>query len=278
MSDILRRTPEAILVAHQLDPHRIELFVEGVTDRHFVEWLTDPTRSEDALVREMTTVEIDQGHGGERGRLIAFATQIDGRHERIRFFADADWDRLLGIAQPTNVWLTDPRDIEGYFFRRDCIEKILRVGIGTTSVDADDVLQDVRRIARRVGLLRVLSARTKQHLSFQNTSLWRHLTATRGRVEFNEEGFMRSLLQNSDLSLGELENWQSDLDQIEHQMESVDSAQVIHGKDALEVLAKAFSCFGVRKEDTTALVRTSFERGLVEQGSTLEDLVSYLSP
>ncbi len=159
----------------------------------------------------------------------------------------------------------------------DCLDKSLRLGVPTRVVSAQDVLADVMRIGRRVGLLRCLSARERLERPVQRTSLWKHLKGAKGRVRHNETSYVSALLQNADVPLGRLEDLLDQLSAIEREHSAVPDSELVHGKDAQEIFGKALSCFKVCKDDAARLLWTSFERGWVEDGSTLDKVRGYLS-
>ena len=100
----------------QRDPQRRVLFVEGLRDLAFWKILVPIMERANTVIYPISEILIDIENGGERGRLFAFARLIQGGplQARVRFFADADYDRILNIECPENVVLTDWRDLEAY--------------------------------------------------------------------------------------------------------------------------------------------------------------------
>jgi hypothetical protein len=142
-----------------MDQARRELFVEGPRDRLFLSWLASSGKDPNVSIIEIDFVELPELPGGNKGRLIYFAEQL-GRGAcdvRIQMFADADWDRLLERPVPARVWITDHRDMEGYLLRVECLEKVLRLGLGNAAVSAEVVLTSIKEHARRLCLLRLTS-------------------------------------------------------------------------------------------------------------------------
>lgn len=274
---MIKRTPEAIVTAHVMDPARRELFVEGPRDRLFLRWLLGKDLHSNANVIEISAIDLpDVNAGGERGRLMAFARWLDGREVRIRFFADADFDRLLGRAVPPKVWLTDLRDMEGYILCELCLEKVLKLGVGTEAITAENLIETVRTLGRRLGLLRLLSEKEGFNLPFQRTNLSRYLRFLGGRLGLIFEGYVQALLQNAEINLGMKDSVLNGLAVLEREYARFPDSEIIHGKDTFSIIAKALSKFDVEEEEVKKMLWTSFEAGLVKAGSNLEAVQQYL--
>ena len=203
---MIRRTPEAIVIAHVMDQSRKSLYVEGLRDRLFLSWLLGDQADNGAVIAEIDFVEIpESGAGGNRGRLIKFAEQLGTKDVAIRMFADADWDRVLGRCLPQRVWLTDYRDLEGYILCERCLDKLLRLGIGTERVSARNLLAAVLNSARPLGALRLASDIDGLNLPFQNTDLTRHVAGEGEAISVDLASYLRALLQNAGISLSRLQ-------------------------------------------------------------------------
>ncbi len=259
-----------------MDPSRRELYVEGSRDRLFLAWLLAGAGIS-ASVLEIAWVDLPSRIlGGERGRLIHFATYLGDRDIEIRMFADADFDRLLARAVPNRVWLTDHRDMEGYFLRKECIDKALQLGIATERVSAVELLATVQRHGRCLGLVRIMSEIDGLSLPFQATRLRRYLHFERGQIELDFDEYLQTLAQNAGISLTGLDQLRERLSELAVRFASAPDSEVIHGKDALCIIEVALSKFGVAQGEAARLVCTSFEAHFIERGSTLEAVVRYL--
>jgi hypothetical protein len=96
-------------------------------------------------------------------------------------------------------------------------------------------------------------------------------------VRFEEERHVRALLQNPGRSLGEIPGLLDELAEIETEYASIGDSELVHGKDAEEVLAKALSCFKVCKADSSRLLWTSYERAFANQEPNLQAAESFLT-
>lgn len=274
---MLRRSPEAVAVAHAMDHSRKELYVEGQRDRLFLSWLLGRNMNVNTSVREINFVDLPTGIlGGERGRLIYFANWLGTRATRIRMFADADWDRLLTRPVPERIWLTDHRDMEGYVLSEKCLDKVLRLGVGTDAISAEALLANVREVGRLLGLVRLMSERDALGFPFRRTQLERHLDVHACQVSLDLEGYLRALLQNAGISLARLGGLKDRLAEVEPIYASIPDSEIIHGKDAMCILEVALSRFEIDPRDVPRLMWTSFEASFVVGGSTLDTVAGFL--
>ena len=91
----IRRHPDAIIMAHKMDPTRRELYVEGARDRLFLAWVFSDLIDRNTSIQQIAFVEmVDSIEGGERGRLIAFARRIEGESDTRRTWLSDTTERL----------------------------------------------------------------------------------------------------------------------------------------------------------------------------------------
>jgi hypothetical protein len=274
---MIRRTPEAIVVAHTMDRSRRELYVEGRSDRIFLTWLLDESADKGAVILEIAFVDLPGTVlGGNKGRLIQFADWLGDQEIQIRMLADADWDRLLDRPVPVRVSLSDYRDMEGYILCEGCIDKVLRLGMGIDDVSAIALLAAVLQQGRRLGVLRLVSELDNLNLPFQNTDLSRHVNGTAERVSIDLDGYLRALLQNAGISLARFEEIRVRLQTISNRFALCPDKDMVHGKDAMQVLDVALRKRGINQGESERLLWTSFEAAFVEEGSTLETVASFI--
>lgn len=274
---MLRRTPESILTALKMDSERCELYVEGIRDRIFLTWVAEPPERKNTLVLPIDSVELsDSFTGGNRGRLMAFAQFVPPDQERIIFFADADFDRLVKREPPPLLWLTDNRDLEGYVFTVHCIDRVLRLGLGIENPSSDKVFTKIKNFGRRLGLLRLLSEKQRMNLPFQKADLRRCLRKSGDELELYFDRYLKSLLQNANLKLSELENIKRLLDELTSEFESTADSEIIHGKDVMCIFQKYLEVVYDNKINGESLLWCSFEREMIDQFSTLKKVAEYI--
>lgn len=270
-----RHDPAALLATYELDPDRCDLVVEGISDRHFLEWLVGSSKDPKAAIMAISEIEMpDVGNGGARGRLMALAREAPGTLAPLRFLADADFDRLEDAQVPPNVWLTDRRDLEGYLVRSDCLEKIWRLALAS-NLDEQQLLDSLVCAAKEIMFLRMASRRLRLDLPFAETDLRKRVVATQRSVEVDVEKLARALLQNGLVSLSELDSLLSETRKLARSEHHPDH-DLIHGKDYLELLGEVLLKCGVSREDSARCVWSSFERVHAQDYPVLTAVVTYL--
>lgn len=274
----MRREPKAILVAHKMDPTRRDVYVEGPDDKSLVKWVSEQSIGINARILTIDGVDLPEVQGGNRGRLIEFARLVEDHPAKIRFLADADTDRLLGRPIPSNVWLTDFRDAEGYFFQPPCVEKALALGIGDR-FDAEQVLGNILSRGRILGALRLFSERENMQLPFQRTDPWKSLSysSQTAQVDLDLRRYVGTLLQNAGRSLTEREGIIEGVNELIRSMRHVPDHELLHGKDAVLILEKVLIEFDIPRGNAVRILRASFERSHVENYPNLNAVVRYLS-
>lgn len=234
-------------LTHELrnDRRRRVLFVEGLRDLAFWKGLVPHAERQDTVIYPVSVVECPALEGGERGRLLwlareMFATIFRGR---VHFFADADVDRILGIALSENVSLTDGRDLESYGLSVNCLNEICATGLSRDD-DARMVLRFVREISRPIGVLRVASARANLNMRFQHTltdkTVRKFVVRQDGACRLDLPRLVNNLLQNSNISLRESPRIMSLHIEEESRQAVLADAELIHGKDFIRCLAMYF--------------------------------------
>ena len=278
---IPRREPRAVILAHKLDPERREVYVEGRSDKLFLLWIAGDDLHKDALIREISAIEFsDNIAGGEKGRLLHFAELVKETGLSIRFFSDADYDRLLDriTALPSNVTLTDGRDIEAYFLREDCFEKIVNLAIRTDRFSGQDLLNQIIHICKELAVLRIYSELNELALPFRRTSLRRHLEiAGFHQLHINLESYLGVLLQKANMSLELRGNILESLAGIQEEYQAADDTELVHGKDLIEVLGEVFLANNQSRESAEPVLRTSFDRSLVNEYPSLANINAFIT-
>jgi hypothetical protein len=260
-----------------MDPDRLELYVEGRRDRVFLQWILKGNQSKHALIKEIAFVDLPGVVGGERGRLIAFASAVEGKTQRLLFFADADYDRLLGRSLPGNVILTDGRDLEGYILREDCMEKVIALGLTSDTIPADKVLNQALMVGKRLAHIRLLSEINNLRLAFQATNLKKHLVWEKdGSLSFSLKTYLSALLSNSQRSLTQTDYILSEVQNLEMRFKETPILELIHGKDFMEILDKFLDHATKDARITSDTIWMTFERSHVLFYQALQKIYNLL--
>jgi hypothetical protein len=257
-----------------MDPGRRDLYVEGQRDRSFIQWLTEGERDRNVRIIEIAFVDIpEQQIGGERARLIAFAKEVSEHSADILCFADSDMDPLWGRGVPSNVRLTDGRDLEGYVLRIECVDKVIRVGLGL-GISAEPIFQSLLDCGRRLGTLRFLSEQEGLSLPFQKTKLRKYVKVEENRVGVDFDGYVTALMQNAKARLAERSSLMAKFDEAVEALSVHADSMIVHGKDMLALVDAFASHYSV--ESGGALLWTSFEKRFVSDYPMLIQVCNYV--
>lgn len=261
-----------------MDRSRRELYVEGNHDRIFLNWLVGDEKNPDALVVDIRSVELPSSTvGGEKGRLIDFAKEVEGADAQIKVFADADTDRVLGRSVPSNVWLTDQRDLEGYVLRRECIEKVINLGFLNDKLDADEVLRQVALLGRKLGIFRLMSELDERDLPFKRTQVKRYIVLESNTIKLDLERYASALLQNAGISLKGVVEVINRHSETEDEYSHLDDKEIVHGKDAIMVLGYFLRTQGLQSQEVEWLLRCLYEKQWLDESPALERTYRFLT-
>jgi hypothetical protein len=271
---MLRRDVASIVAAHKLDPERRELYVEGRQDAAFLSVLVRETKDPNTIIQVIGAVDLPIPGGGERGRLIEFARQVEELHLGIAFFADQDVDMLLGRAIPSNGWLTDGRDLESYLLQPEAFLKLPASVVSLAEEQALHLLEELLREAKRLGILRVYSAVNDLALPFQVTDFRRCVSGEGTTIAVDVERYVKTLCQNCGRSLSTVATITEGLASLEASYGGVDPLQLVHGKDALHLLDIVLRRLD-RRFSSRALW-LAFERSMTGSFPRLTEVIGFL--
>jgi hypothetical protein len=276
---MLRRSPETILVAHKVDPGRREVYVEGGRDRAFLNWLADDGRPVTATVIPIDFVDVPEvEEGGNRERLRLFLIGVVSAGYEIHGLVDADQATLIGEEVPSNAWVTDLRDAEGYVLGEENVEIALRLGCGIEGVSASALLKSTSEVALFLAATRLVSYRDRLQLPVSRSRFKGYIRATSGGVlVLDRRGYLQALLQSADISLRELNNVDQRISQTMDEMSVLPIEKVRHGKDCIRLLTVQFRALGADDvTDVAPLLWTSFRIESLSQFPVLQEIVGFM--
>lgn len=226
------------------DPDSLVLFVEGFGDLRFWSLMVPISQRVRASVYPIQIVEIEGGAEGERGRALQLAEALwetDVR-DRVLFFIDADYDRLLGRQHRPNVVLTDYRDLEAYAYELDALTALL-FSMGEDPGAAGQLAAICDAVLRPCGTLRLADATHRHRLPFQQTwgdRLRRHIRGPRNNPHIDVDQAIRVLLQNRGEGPADAPTIRAQYDAVAQQLCGAPSRDFVHGKDLINVIAWRF--------------------------------------
>jgi len=137
----------------------VVLVVEGTRDQQFFAQLVPYADRVNATVIPVSEIEIPPVEGGERGRALWLASELQTDAEvrdRVFFFLDADVDHFLAARYPASVILTDYSDFECYVLN-ECSIRHMLVVFGGNSDQFVDVKGKLLELCRPIKAARVAS-------------------------------------------------------------------------------------------------------------------------
>jgi hypothetical protein len=168
--------------------------------------------------------------------------------------------------------------MEGYFFQSRCVEKALALGIASDKLHAQNLLKNILTVGRVLSALRLLSDDENLNLPFQHTDVSRCISfsKTTGRIELDLKRYVTTLLQNANQSLNERVALIERVHNLHESLTSISDYELLHGKDAIRLLEKILSNYGIPKSDAIRILRASFERVFINDYPALSSVNQYL--
>ncbi|MEU4571462.1 hypothetical protein [Nonomuraea sp. NPDC023979] len=278
----MRRDPKAVVAAHRMDRERRELYVEGVRDKSFLEWLVEPNRNDSAIIRTIDFVDIpDVIEGGNRERIVRFLEIIDGDDVQIRGLIDADHEHLRSAEEkrsyPSKIYLTDWRSLESYVLTIECLDRALRLGCSLEAPTAASLFSSIAKVVRDVSGIRFLSESEELRLPLNEYRWLKHVAfSSKGGVTADLDAILRSLMQAAKVSLSRRAELMEKLDGVLEMLAALDDLYVLHGKDFMKILTAQLRCMGVSIDDAGRLMWTSFRRSHAREFPNLSKVMAYL--
>lgn len=254
---------------HELrsDPDRRILFVEGDHDLGFWRTLVPISERGNTTIYKIGSVNYFVEEGGERGRIIAVAREFEASefNERVAFFADADTDRILSRAVPSNVTLTDVRDRESYANNNRCVSAICKTGFNKNDAFLEETLNLKSSLLRPIAIMRLTSDRSDLKLPFQrtfnyvcgeNSTIRRYWMRSGRSFTVDIQRITSALLQNCGRSLNERGALIESISAERDRMGDIPDDQIVHGKDFVAFISWRFDCSQAISETIVNLAMT----------------------
>lgn len=240
-----RRSIDDLLALYRLHPDLPDYYVEGRTDRLFLEYILQGCSAKVIEVDEIEIpVEVLMKHNlteGARQRVVALAAELRGAFSRehgknVRCIVDADFGRLLGNAEtlPSLLRFTDYSCIESYWFDELHLEKYVRFGLRQPAALAGrSIVEDLAPTMRKLFVLRAAGSRLLEGMSWLDPTsclVWRN-----NSISFDETTFLGRWLNKN--SASGLTDKVIDLAQDLYRTLPDDPRHSLHGHDLVEVLS-----------------------------------------
>lgn len=273
-----RREAIAHIKSLEFDPSRKILVVEGKTDRLFLEHLTSGEIAINTTILEISSVEFhEQISGGNRGKIIYFASLTNKEEERLKFLVDKDYSKYTNDIIPNNVILTDYKDLESYLFEEKYLDKFLKIGLKTEKIKAKKILEELNK-AKYFGFVRITSLEKEMNLSINKTNdkLSKYLEFDNTfNLTIKQEKYLDSLIQNSTYSV-EKTILKKNVDEIIDKYSIEENRNIVHGKDAISIIEEICVKLGYKSENIGSVFWMSFDGTKVSKYPNLKKAVDFI--
>lgn len=274
----MKQVPKAILKSFEMDPDRKVLYVEGKRDRLFFEYILENKLGKNVLIREISTVELPDCEGGEKGRLMFFAHVIsNSKIENLKFFTDADYDLLLEKSLPPNIITTDYKDLEAYLYEEDIFLKFILLGLATDKISVK-YLKDKICNCRILAYLRIINERYNYHLPINETnknfSRYFSIKANLSSA-FDYDKYITTLLQKIN-RLKKKDDVLKKLEIIKQDFNHIPIKYIVHGKDVINLLKEIAHALNLDKKNVEKVFWTCFDKSTIPNYTNLATVLQFL--
>jgi uncharacterized protein DUF4435 len=203
-----RRTIEELIARYELEPTLRDVYVEGYSDSLFFRWFLQKSDASNVVVYEIDSVRIDTQtvlkhrlEVGNRGRLIAFALEVDRRithPHQVTCIVDRDYDAPLQREFSVGVLLfTDYTSLELYSFNESTLTKFLSIVARTMPERPVILLGKFCSILHETFFIRLVNI--KLELNAEWFEFTRCCEFRKGSLEFDSAEFVKRYLNKNGL-------------------------------------------------------------------------------
>lgn len=162
---IERRNLQEIIQTHKLEPNLKTIYVEGITDKYFLENFLELENINDITIYEIDTInfreiydEVDVRRNCKK-KVIVLSKELQSKLinvAKVLCVVDKDFDlHLNSIEQNLYLRYTDYNSIELYCFNYYCLKKILTELVRIATIDVNAFLKRISLILRQIFFLRL---------------------------------------------------------------------------------------------------------------------------
>lgn len=264
---MIRRAPEALISAARMDPERRDLYVEGISDKLILEYLLNGSIHKNVRILPIDlAVEINLADGGAKGRVLAFASFAENKGiQNLRFLADSDLDALFNDEYPSNTFLTDFPDMEGYVISERNLDKLLKVAHVREYPSVKNLHEALLSISSELGLLRFISRRFSLGLSITNTKKLKSISIDSNLPVLDFKRLITTVCHNTSEKQYNADELLFKTEQAREEFEKASQSQRIRGKDYIELMSITLRKLKLSKsEEGSTLLATMHEENTLK--------------
>lgn len=203
----IKRSIEELSAIYAVEPEIRDVFVEGATDKLFIEWYLCKKGIDNVSVYTIELIDISDEvlskHnlrlGSNRCRVIALSCELEercGPDCNVICIADRDFeDYCPSVGMNSYLSFTDGNALELYAFTPSVIEKFLLVALGGFPLSTKNFIDTVGNILNRIFAIRLTNERLRWGMSW--IPFTRYINVSRTRIEFMEDDYIRAYLQKN---------------------------------------------------------------------------------
>ncbi|MBD2694962.1 DUF4435 domain-containing protein [Anabaena catenula] len=249
MDNEIRRTLDELVMRYELEPELRDIYVEGKTDKLFLEWFLNNRGIKNVSVYEIDTVDISAERlfkielkDNNRSRVIALALFLDQFSEttpHIICIADKDFDWLFEIHyQCRLLFFTDYSCLEMYLFNEQVLNKLLFLSLRISQLKAENILKELSKVLEDLFLIRatreLLNIDTDMLDNFGKCCNW---DKSKIQFQFDLQTYIEKYSNKCSMSLGEKSIFIQTMEELRIKAEKLEDARYkIHGHDFTDVL------------------------------------------
>jgi hypothetical protein len=251
MENELERSLDELITRYDLEPELCcDIYVEGNTDKHLIEWFLEKEGYQYFAIYEINTVYVPKQKlcvmeldNNNRSRVIALALEMQNQLSvtplHLTCIADKDFDELFKRHDECECLLfTDYSSIEMYLFKETVINKFLHLVVRLSKIQARDIINNLSPILEELFLIRATNEALKwgmEWLPFDTKNCIK-LNQDKINIEFKGTVFIEKYLsKNSKLSQKSV--FMNKLEELKLQSDSLTEKRLkIRGHDFIDVL------------------------------------------
>ena len=202
-----KRILEEICSIYSLEPQLKDIFVEGRSDKYFVEWYLQDSNVDDVSVYSIDLIDIPDEilaehnltKGSKRSYVLALSCTLAARFPselNVLCLADRDFEDYRTTVKINRYLLfTDCNSLDLYPFSLNTMHKFTMVALGGFPVSAETLMDMLDNILRRLYLLRLANELLGWGMEW--VPFTRYIIVRGCSVSFNENRFTQAYLHKN---------------------------------------------------------------------------------
>jgi hypothetical protein len=202
-----KRTIDELNTLYELEPDIRDVYVEGTTDKHFVDWYLRRKGHNNVTVYPIDVIEIPQdilisnnlSVGSNRAKVVALSYELVRQQavpRRVMCIIDRDSDDETDcINGNPYLFVTDGNSLELYALTTTVIEKFLLVALAGFPITADNLIPKLNLILEAIYSIRQANVRLKFGMEWISFCSYINIDAM--NISFRESDFIRAYLQKN---------------------------------------------------------------------------------